>query len=136
MIVGKEMWLSHEGGGTGFCQADFNLKQQRQKWNLLLLRVLTAVYCILQTLPRESVAKFVLSNVHTWFILCNRQVKRCLSSFIFIAWKFESNGSRVPPHQPKEATVLLSFEWVVLLSFLISVKHHNKERCYDQNQNS
>lgn len=69
---GRKYGLPMRKGEQAFCWADFNLKQQRWKWKLILLRKLTTVSCIL---PGESVAKFVLSNVHTWFILHKRKVR-------------------------------------------------------------
>ena len=63
--IGRKCGFPMRKGEQRFCWADFNLKQQRRKWELILLRELTAVYCTLQTLPGESVAKFVLSNAHT-----------------------------------------------------------------------
>lgn len=69
---GRKYGLPMRKGEYGFCWADFNLKQQRRKWKLILLRELTTLSC---TLPGESVAKIVLSNIHTWFILHKRKIK-------------------------------------------------------------
>lgn len=63
--IGRKYDFPMREGEQEFCWADFNLKHQRRKWKLILRRELTAVYCTLQTLPGKSVAKFVLSNVHS-----------------------------------------------------------------------
>lgn len=128
------MWLSPGAGEQRFCWADFNLQQQRRKWELILLRELTAVYCTLQTLPGESVAKFVLSNVRTWFMFCNREVKGCLSSFILTTWEFESPS---PPQwsccDVVESVVVVSFFFprstTVRTHAMIRVKTHGKHAC-------
>lgn len=50
-MIGRKCDFSMREGRQGFCWADFNLKHPRQKWKLILLRELTAIYCTLQTLP-------------------------------------------------------------------------------------
>lgn len=63
--IGRKCDFPMREGERGFYWAYFNFKRQRRKWKFILLRELTAVYCILQTLSGETVAKFVFSNVHT-----------------------------------------------------------------------